>query len=248
LPDYGSTGSPVGEGAGEGDLTTNYIKANFSFPGEELRPINTYAYACNYVGLIPNYGGKRVKNYSCSVNMWYFDDPWVDWKITVQIKTAQTLVWSPVNDTQTFETTPLGEIFISPNMINWTITLGETDKESENLVKVENFGNVDITESAGSLTHVTINASKLKGQEFLEQTIGASNFTADEPTSTPCARPAFVEDGWENLHLFVDHDVSTKTVAASNNLRFCLNQLPAGTSAQGFNSTRMWELKWNSDW
>jgi len=79
--------------------------------------------------------------FSCSVDMWYFDDAGI-WIVSTSISDNNGSTGN--NDTTSFTYNPLTAIQISPSLISWpTINRGDTDKPSIDNTTVNNTGNVN---------------------------------------------------------------------------------------------------------
>jgi len=217
---------------------TSYVAGNFSYTAEETKTIHTYPHACKYLGRIINYmGGEMpVKNYSCTVNMSYFDEPDVDWVIDVHMKTTED-IWSDANRTQTFQTERLLAIAAYPLIVNWTgVVIGSRLNEADNLVTFENLGNVDILDVTTGKAYLSIEATTLQGESQPAYTIDGGNFTADEPAGIPCGQANFTAAAWSLIDIDVDHDPD------DTDLMFCLQQVPLGNPAQAYGTVSSWQV------
>ena len=146
----------------EGSSNLNTIGiANFSRVGETTRQNTTCSqlntFATNYA------------NYSCIMNMWYFDGSG-NWNITIEINDTSNAKGQ--NTTTTFTYNQLSAFVTSPSTLTWaSLSPGLTNQTSNNdPIILNNTGNANIT-------IIQINATNLKGETDSSKGIWAGNIT-----------------------------------------------------------------------
>jgi hypothetical protein len=122
--------------------------------------------------------------------------------------------------------------------VNWTgIELTHTNRPADNTLRIENCGNTNISDEAGTAFYLAINATKLLGYPH-DQNITASNFTGNDLTSPYCSTTDFTEAQWYNLTFFMDRG------QGYDELGFCLRQVPGYLLVpQNFTTIHDWDIQ-----
>ena len=117
------------------------------------------------------------KNYSCTVNMWYFDQPG-SWTINVTIRDINSATGA--NSSTFFTYNLLTAMNMSPTALTWpAVSLTDTDIEANQNITINNTGNdVDLS--------VNVTARDLRGETTTTQYIYSNNFTVNNVTADPC--------------------------------------------------------------
>ncbi|MEK6734178.1 MAG: hypothetical protein AABY27_03640, partial [Pseudomonadota bacterium] len=205
-----------------GDVPINYIRGNFSTlaSGEIVRPI----ISCIYLARTTAYA-----NYSCNVTAWYYDTPFYNWTIRVQMSSLFTPNFGLVNDSINFTYQQITNTAFTPDSINWTSLQVTSKNSTSTIVTITNNGNVriapngtDVNPAAGfRQNYVMINSTILNGTSY--ETISPSNFTGSTGGSCNIPAPAFIINAYQNLSISVNKsDIVTPT---TNTTSFCLKQL-----------------------
>ena len=167
------------------------------------------------------------KNYSCTIDMWYFDEPG-SWTINVTIEDINGAHGE--NSSTTFTYNPYYGMEMSPTALTWPeVGLSATDTGSNNdPILVNNTGN--------AILEINITGYNLQGVTTLSEYIYANNFTVDNVTSG-CSGTA------------MQNDTSLKVASASlgrgnlslgdgqETLYFCLKGLPQEISSQEYSTS-----------
>ena len=131
--------------------------------------------SCSHVGDIDS----NCANYSCSVNMYYWDAPG-NWIINFSGSDIgnQTTIY---NDTYTFQYNELKAMIISPNALTWnTLSSGSSNQKSSNHPTIiNNTGNYNGT--------LKVTGFNLLGEIDNSQSIPANNFTVDPADGSVCS-------------------------------------------------------------
>ncbi len=184
--------------------------------------------SCDFIN-----GNGVYANYSCGVDMQYFDNPGY-WDITASIKDNTGA--RALNDTTKFNYAVLQEweMLPSPGHISWSdVQYGQTNIQADNVLNVKNLGNVNIT-------NININAIFLRGQIYTGETIPANSFAAGKYDAT-CTKNILIDNTPVYVGLSANHTQSSETVPAQADLNFCLKQI-SGVRVQEFKSERDWEI------
>jgi len=172
-------------------------------------------------------------NYSCTVNMWYFDGNG-EWDITVNVSDINGATGE--NSSTTFTYNLLTAMAMAPTALTWpSIGLSDTDTGSDNdPITINNTGNDD------SLT-INITAYDLQGETTSTEYIYAHNFTtgvsSEGCSGTAMANATSTEVGSAALNKgnYSGNDGST----GQEQLYFCLKGLPQDISSQSYSSSGM---------
>jgi len=145
---------------GYGNLNDSSATATYSKSGETSRSVQ-----CTRIG---GESSGNVANYSCPVEMWWWDGPGV-WSITTFIK--------DVNNNQDTDATKMFSVgsttgFVSaPSSLTWNVVNpGATNQEANQHMTLNNTGNL--------VRNVEINATNLLGVTDNTKGLYATNFTA----------------------------------------------------------------------
>ncbi len=193
------------------DLDAQSAIARFSMGGETTR-----TGSCTSEGSIDV---NRV-NFSCSVNMWYFDAPGT-WIVNVSVSDIQGN--TGYNSSTNFTYNSLTAMTISPSRIEWTINSSAINSTANNFTTVNNTGNVNFTA-------VKVKAIDLVGSIDSSFTISSGNFTVSNSTST--SPP--VECAGDRLINNTNVDVTGLFIARGNNsagqglgmIYYCIPEVP----------------------
>lgn len=158
---------------GVADLNDTSVSANFTRAGEPTR--------LNSSCIFKNDVDANTANYSCSIEMWYYDENG-DWNITVTGTDYGNLSFAQ-NVSTVFQFNLLKALVISPSIVSWSTlqpnTLNQTS--SNDPVTINNTGNYNST--------IQINAIGLIGENDGAYQIFAGNFSiglATNANSTEC--------------------------------------------------------------
>lgn len=169
------------------------------------------------------------RNYSCTVPMWYFDVPAIDWIINVTINDSADGV--AVNSSVEFTYAALTAFKFAPEALSWGIlNLGEENILALDLMLVNNTGNFD-----ASINITGIDLYGDIGSDF----IPAANFSVNDVNA--CEGTTLVNG--------TQVPVVGVTLSAGNNslntgdglsgqeeLYFCIEQVPNGILSQIYSS------------
>jgi hypothetical protein len=152
---------------GVSDLNDTSVSANFSRTGEALRETSL----CTLQNDVDGY----TANYSCSINMWYWDGAGT-WNITVRGKDIGNGSYA-YNTTTYFTVNQLKAMVVSPAALTWpTVSSGAENQTSNNdPTTINNTGNYNGT--------IDLTAIDLYGETSPSQKIPANNFTTGLTTS-----------------------------------------------------------------
>ena len=157
---------------GFSDINASSIMANFTRAGESLRQdrscINTANYSVYY------------SNYSCSIDMWYFDSAGT-WNVSVS--SSDNFGANVINSSTMFTYNQLSAIVLSPLQINFgSITTSSYNQTAISPTTINNTGNANLTGK------IALNAINLLGETISSNYINAANISASISTGgTPPA-------------------------------------------------------------
>lgn len=158
------------DGDGVADINNTSLRANLSREGEGLRQNGSCTLLSNV--------NSTTANFSCTVQMWYFDVSGA-WNITAGGRDLGSTLF--VYNFSTFQFTQLQAVVIAPLSGNLTfpsVTTGATNQTSNSdPTIINNTGNYNVT--AGNLQ---ISAVNLLGEVNSSQAIFAGNFTVGNNT------------------------------------------------------------------
>jgi len=157
---------------GVADLNDTSVSANFTRAGESTRANSSCAFK--------NDIDANTANYSCSIEMWYYDENG-DWNISVTGTDYGNLSFA-LNLSTVFQLNLLKALVISPNTVSWaTLQPNTFNQTSDNdPVTINNTGNYNST--------IQVNAIGLMGEDDGAYQIFAGNFSLGLATgsSTEC--------------------------------------------------------------
>ncbi len=156
----------VNDTNGYGDV----LGANATFTNGTANRTNSSCIKLNNVGI-------DTQNFSCTIGMWYFDNPG-QWNITIWANDTSNT--QGINSTTSFTYGTLTAFVIQPNStaggtaFNFaTINPGETNKTpTNNPMTLNNTGNVQINSG-----EIRVNATNLEGETNAAYKLYANNFT-----------------------------------------------------------------------
>ncbi|MBU0467175.1 MAG: hypothetical protein KKF39_05915, partial [Nanoarchaeota archaeon] len=164
----------VTDADGADSINTTSVKTNFTRTGEVLRQNTTCAE-------ISGQNTTTSKNFSCTVDMWYFDANG-NWNVAVYKEDLQAN--SAQNTTTTFQYNLLKAMVISPPSLSLTVTTGAMNQTPSEPTLINNTGNYNVS----NISLTTIN---LYGETYTSFYIDVGNFTIDIDTGgTPPAECA----------------------------------------------------------
>ena len=151
---------------GVNDLNDTSVSANFTRSGEALRQNSS----CSLVNDIDS----TSANYSCTIDMWYFDGSG-QWNITVRGTDLGNLTFIQ-NTSTTFQYNQLQAIVISPNQFSFIANIGSANQTpTDDPTLINNTGNYNVS-------NVRVTGINLYGQSNSLYYINVGNFSADIDT------------------------------------------------------------------
>ncbi len=223
---------------GFGNLDAKGGRANFTRAGEAVRQ-NSTCYQLNTFAT--NYA-----NYSCTIQMWYFDAS-STWNIAALVNDSSNGVGQ--NTTATFTYNQLSAFTISPAALTWaSLSPGTTNQSATTFLKLNNTGNKNITSG-----NVQINATNLRGETDTNKAIWAGNMSVailngssiecNENTNQSAAFSPGVFTNATNGTLMVgNHSVAG---VGTRNLYVCIRTIGSELSSQSYSTTNegSWTIK-----
>jgi len=219
---------------GADDINDSSVKIKFTFGSGDIRENAT---ACSEIS---GEGNTTTQNYSCSVQMWYWDAPGA-WKINVSATDLGNKSHYE-NSSMNFTYNLLEGIAIGPATITWPATSpGNTDVTSNQNTTVNNTGNYNCT-------NLSVIGVHLYGAttDFLE----IANFTAciNKTTADIC------DDG-NSLINGTAQQISAANVTAGNYSKndgtigqeiiyYCINEVPTGLPSQAYSTSETGSKAW----
>ena len=201
--------------------------------------------------------GNTGINYSCIINLWYFDIGGA-WTINASIKDRNTT--QSENRTTQFLLASTTAMVMSPVSLTWpTLELGTTNRTSNSTpITINNTGNKDI--SAGG---ITISGSDLQGLTTLSQFIMAQNFSVHAINGTSgCTGVDCLQCNGTQMMNSTSGTTNPQTLAMANmtagnntinfqnqtsgqeNLFFCLRTVPSDISRQVYDTSGQHTALW----
>ena len=218
----------INDSDGVNDINDSSVSSNATF-GSTVRRNST----CTLVGDLDS----QRANYSCRLDMWYFDAP-ETWTINVRANDLGNT--SYVVNTSSFKYNQLQSIVIYPNSLTFpSVATGATNQTSNNdPTVVNNTGNYNVTNG-----NVQINAIDLYGQTTATERIFAANFSAHDITggsNQECAGTALVNG--TNTGIGVANITRGNISVNDGNtgqeqLYYCLRKVPSDISSQTFSTS-----------
>ncbi len=217
----------INDSDGVSDINDSSVRANVTF-GTTVRSNNT----CSLVGDLDT----QRANYSCRIDMWYFDAP-ETWTINVRANDLGNT--SYVVNTSTFKYNQLQAIVVSPNSLTWpSISIGATNQTSDNDPTVlNNTGNYNVTNN-----NVRVTAIDLYGQTTATERIFAGNFSARTLTgsSVECAGTNLVNGtatGVSGANITRGNHSLNDGATGQEQLYYCITKAPTDISSQTYSTT-----------
>ncbi len=214
---------------------SNKVEGKLMNKGVMRSSKDTNSRGCSYVETINNYYYNyqyiEVNNYSCSIAMWYFDEPG-NWVINATISDSFS---RNVSNQNTAWIQALDSWSANPGSLNWTnVILGAADQKASNVIRISNTGNTNVI-------GIKINASNLNGSSIAGQQILA-NWFASGVYPGSCNGNILNKSQQVSIGLLVNSSLSSISAPSSRDLEFCLKQI-IGVSAQAYRSEADWELR-----
>ncbi len=180
----------------------------------------------------------KIANFSCSVNLWYFETAGNDWNINVSISDLVNLplIGTKENSSNSFTYSELTAMVFAPLSMNWSaIEVTDVDTLStSNPMLINNTGNDNIT-----LGNIKMNATDLEGEDFAGEYIYAGNFTINVANS--CNTGTFMNNGVTlnitNAQLSKGNHSINDGSTGQEQLYFCLEAINDDISAQTYSTT-----------
>ena len=196
---------------GVNDLNDTSVSANFSKTDEATR----FSSACTWVNDIDT----TTANYSCSIDMWYWDGASTSWGVGVKGKDLGNLT-EVYNTTTIFGYNELKAMVISPPALTWAaLNSGDANKESTNdPTVVNNTGNYNST--------IALTAINLLGAITPADMIAAADFKTD--VSSPCSGITLVNASAATITNSVANrgNLSAGSGAGQEELYYCIPLVP----------------------
>ena len=181
-----------------------------------------------------------ARNYSCSVEFWYFDPPSANWLITVagrDINGAQNTT------STTYTVNQLTAVVLGPANMTWpSLALGAVNQSSTNPLLVNNTGNANIT----FVNLTAFDVSKSGGNDY----IPAENFSVSSTQALSCwtggGAANFTANATNvslaNVSVLRGNYSQADNLFGQRSLYLCLRQVPTTISAGRYASQRSWVL------
>ncbi len=225
---------------GVAKLNDTSIIANFTIAGNPVRSNSS----CVKVG---NIDSNNV-NYSCTVNLWYFDTSGT-WNIGISIN--DTSGNAAYNTTQTFTLQQTAAFVISPTSLIWNALVPgiQNQTATNDPIILNNTGNKPIT-----VGNIQINATDLLGETdnskgIYAENISFSTFTGGSPpvecnsTSTNMSTGGFVSIAGANLS--TGNNSINDGVTGQERLYVCIRTVGSELSSQAYSTSQQgsWTVK-----
>jgi hypothetical protein len=216
---------------GGGDINTSSVMANFSIGG---------GYRENLTCLeIVGENTTKTRNFSCSIKMWYWDNPGV-WNISVYGEDNSKS--SGINKTTHFNYTVLKAVKVSPVSLTWsTISPGGENETANQYTTINNTGNYNGTGK------VAIKALNLHGDDLAEKFIGVGNISVGLSTGggNPECAGTLLQNGSDTTitsSLLEPGNLSSGN--GKEELYYCITKVPY-ISSQTYSTSNSgsWEIK-----
>ena len=211
---------------GEANLNDSTAQGRFQFSGEPTRS-NT---SCLTLGA----GSGTDQNYTCTIDMWYFDKP-ASWTANFTIKDNNNA--GGENSTTTFTFSSLNAMVLSPPSLTWPqVSLTSTDTSSDNdPITINNTGNVEGI-------RVNITALDLRGETTTTQFIFANNFTVDVNSTNGCSGKIMTNGTSTNVTTTItfrgNNSLNFKNLTSGQqNTTYCLKGVLSTISAQSYSTS-----------
>jgi len=173
-------------------------------------------------------------NFTCTINMWYFDKVDTSWIINVTIKDINNAPY--VNASKTFEYTPLLGMKMSPTFLNWSeIGLSTPDTGSNNdPIVINNTGNDDSVS-------INVTAFNLEGEITTDEYIYANNFTVENASEGCTAGTTLSNATSINITSAIlfrgNHSLNhLNATSGQEQTYFCLKGVPQDIGSQSYST------------
>ncbi len=174
-----------------------------------------------------NVVGSYAVNYSCTVNMWYYDANGT-WSVNVSIEDVNGAYGE--NTTTTFDYQLLTAMVLGPNQVAWpSVTVTQTDILASNSIILNNTGNKNVT--AGN---IQINATDLVGESNTAYFIPAGNFTSN--VASACGGTILVNNTYTAVTGAVLPPGNNTAGEGQEELFFCLEAMPSTLISQAYST------------
>lgn len=224
---------------GASDINTTSVSANFTKTGEPLRANSS----CVKVGVDLN---ASAQNYSCTIEMWYFDLQGV-WNITAKATDLGNTTFTQ-DTSATFGLPQLQGVEIAPGSLTFpSVSPGAKNQTSNNdPTIINNTGNY--------LSNITINAIDLHGATVPATFIDVGNLSAanDTGSSVECGPPAKASVLTNGTDIQIINSNLTRGNHSANNYQtgqeqiyYCFQTIPSTISSQTYSSPagHSWTIK-----
>lgn len=198
------------------DLNDSSVKANFSRAGQATRENSS----CLHISDI----NSTSANYSCTIDMWYFDEAG-DWNISVYGEDLSGN--STINDSTTFQYNLLQAITVSENNLTFNAISGGINITADNdPVSINNTGNANLSEK------IAINATNLLGETNPNEIIYAENFSVSINSGQECIGDSLQNSTAINVTgiQLEAGNLSLGGGTAQEELYYCIKEVPSISS------------------
>lgn len=209
---------------GVANLNDSTARAYVNFSSDPVRTNSSCSHVADLNG--------TSANYSCTINMWYFDGAG-GWSIHANISDVNSATGT--NHSPTFTYNQLTAMVMSPSTLTWaTLTLTSENQSSNNdPVLINNTGNDPI--ASGS---VRVNAIDLGGEVITDEYIYAGNFSVGT-TSPGCGSTTLVNGtatGITGASLPRGNHSVNDGSTGQEQLYYCITALNSDISAQAYST------------
>jgi hypothetical protein len=175
-------------------------------------------------------GSGDTTQYSCSVNLQFYDEAGVDWEIHASVDDLASE--TAENNTEVFTVNALDYVSQDVSVFGWlSATLGANDVEASNPIVLTNGGNQDYTA-------INIKGQKAVGSIYLDE-IGADKFSVDNETGQTSGQIYMVD----NTNVDVSSMLGLTTHGASvTESIFAYVDVPTGIRADTYLSSTAWAI------
>lgn len=226
----------VSDSDGVNDINDSSVNASVTFNATGTEAIRTNS-SCVLVGDLDTISA----NFSCTINMYYFDAPGI-WNITVSARDLgnTTIIY---NSSQSFNYDQLQAIDISPTALTFaSVSPGDTNITSNNdPTLINNTGNYNVT--SGNLQ---LNATNLVGVSVETDFIFVANFSIDIDTGSSNETCIGGTTPVNNTQTGITGSLLTRGNNSLNNgddtsgqeeIYYCITKVPVDISSQTYSSS-----------
>jgi len=207
------------------DIDSSSARVSFERSGEVTRVSGP----CVEIG-----SSEFVMNYSCSVDMMYYDGAG-EWTINVSV--SDFFVDSVSNSSTSFTYNQLTAMVMSSASLSWGV-LGLSDVNAgaiDDPIVVSNTGNDD---GLG----INITAYDLQGLTKTDEYIYAANFSVDG-VSQGCLGNVMINGSAVTISTLALQRGNNSLGEGQEEIFFCLNGMPSGISSQDYFSSSGWDVR-----